>query len=177
MKLALHEVIISAAIAKLSAGLPSRIAAINTEAGPASGRWEVQLNVPSESDVFPFGIDGDPSRFPAYIVGHGVSGDEFAEEGPHSLGMSMSLAVAVIESDADRQRLGWKLTRQQRAILEVLWDDEPKERLANPNGGIDAAYSLRPEGGRPGRALAFDEKSSLWLDMTVLYFRAWRVEE
>lgn len=177
--LQLTEILIEAAIAKLREGLPARIAAINTEHGPASGMTDIVLGVPSESDIYPFGIDGDPSRFPSFIVGQAPAGSDFSQEGAHSLVVSTQLVVAVVDADSDRQRLGYKLIRHERAIIETIWDDEPQERLANPdpNAGTEAAYSIVPEATRPGRALTHDENASLWLDMQVIYFRAYRVEE
>lgn len=177
--LQLTELLIEAALHKLKQGLPARIATINAEAGPASAHTEVTISVPSDDDYYPFGSDQIP-RCPAIVVTEGSDGAEFTGEGPHSLSVQQQIHVAVIDEDPQRQRLGYKLLRLRRAVIETMWDDDPKEQLPNPEGGAAAAYHLQVERVIPGRV--FDVRddetaASLYRQMSHVLFRAWRVED
>jgi hypothetical protein len=175
--LQLTELLVDATVAKLRNGLAARVAAINAEKGPPSGHTDIAIDAPGADDIIAFGSD-TIHRYPTIVVTQGRDGIDFSDgEGPHSLGISDQILVGVMEADQQRQRLGYKLLRQVRAVTEVLWDDEPGEALAHPFEGGFAAYHIRLESMRPGPVYGHDTETSMWKDTYEIVFRAERVEE
>lgn len=171
------ELLIEATVAKLRNGLEARVAAINAQKGLSVDQDDITIVAARPEDVLPFGGD-TIHRWPTIVVTQGREGiDQFTIEGPHSLGIRDQILIGIMETDANRQRLGYKLLRQARAVAEVLWDDEPKERLLNPHDGTEAAFAIQFETFRPGPAFGHDDERSLWKDTYEIILRASRVEE
>jgi hypothetical protein len=138
LSLKLGEVIVDAAIAKLNTGLAARIAAINTEKNDS-------VTIVAPVNIYPFGKpQGLLADFPAYVVTVYGESPVYEKEGAHGFIYSEGLAVMVAEQDPDRERIGRKLLRHQRAIIETLWDDQPREQLTN------SAFTLEPVKHIPG---------------------------
>jgi hypothetical protein len=159
----LEEPVIDAAIAKLRQGLSSRLTAINTEF--ADG---IPLPVPASESVFPFGVP-DASVVPLIVVTDGGTGEStFQEEGPHGLTANYALVVMVCDQDANREWLGRKLLRLERACLEVLYDDPPAEQLVieRPDGTITYPY-IKPVRTVPGPVFNPENDETM--------FRQWRI--
>lgn len=172
--LQLTSLLIDALVAKLADGIGARVAEIN-----AFYADSLQIAEPDRSDIYRFGQSEFP-RTPAFIVTEAADGADVTEEGPHSLSLEDHLVVAIVDQDVDRATLGTRLLRLRSAVVATVWDDDPKERLPNPSGGIDAAYSIKVEGWRPGRALEIveeDSGTSVYRSMDIVLFRALRAEE
>jgi hypothetical protein len=146
VELRLTEYVLDAVIAKLKTGMTARIATINND----SGNVQAVVGTPLDQDFYLGGASSIPSgRYPAIIVtdGGGNEGATFEEEGPHHLNLMLEVVVFILDEDSDRQRLARKLLRLEKAVVEVLWDDEPKERIIITND--DQPY-LRPARIQPG---------------------------
>lgn len=136
--LRLGETIVDAAVAKLNAGIAARIAEINLEKSDT-----IALDVPT--DIFPFGKpQGLLAQFPCYVVTVYGESPVYEKEGSHGFIYAEGIAVMIAEQDPDRERIGRKLLRHQRAIVECLWDDAPREALTQ------FAYTLEPVKHIPG---------------------------
>jgi hypothetical protein len=125
--LSLSEPVLDAIIFKLKNGVAARIAAINAETTD-----NVTLGVPLDDDFYLGGAANIPGgRTPAFIITDGGSAESggFTEEGPHSLVLTLSVIVFMLDEDSDRQRLARRLLRLERAVIETLWDDPPLERV------------------------------------------------
>jgi len=158
--LALGEAVIDAMIAKLANGLETRVAAINAAAGDGG-----LVVTPVGRDAMYFGGVTEIPSAPAAIVFQLPSDGEHEAEGPHSFVWLAEFGVAVVEEDYDRQRLARKLMRQIKAVVEVLWDDEPKESLA------DGAFHLQFIRDDPGPVQEPAQEGSFWRAMHVAIFR------
>lgn len=132
--LGLSEVMIDAAIAKLVNGAAARCAAVN-----AGKNDSISVEAPAQADIIPFGSPAGPlQKAPAYVVTTFGESPVYQPEGAHGFMYSDTIAVMILEEDPDRQRVGRKLLRQQRAVIETLWDDHPREALAG------AAFLFQP---------------------------------
>jgi hypothetical protein len=162
-QLQLSEPVIDAALLKLRTGMASRLQAINTQFADNMPLW-----IPSDSDFYFAGV-ADSAPIPLVVVTDGGTGDQgrFAEEGPHSLAIQLQLVVLVCDQDADRQRLARKLLRLERAVTEVLYDDEPKEQLVVTVDGVTNYPYIRPARLVPGPVFNPEDDSSM--------FRQWRI--
>lgn len=170
--LGLGEPIVDAVIAKLQAGVPARIATIN--AADTNG---VTVTAPSDDDYYFGGADQIP-RAPAYIVTEGrpADGALYENEGPHSFIYADTIVVAVYDEDVDRQHLARKLLRHKRAIIEAVWDDDPKERLADANGN-SVAFHIAPITHEPGPVLdPEDTGSQTWRGYHAVVFTTRKAE-
>ena len=130
--LKLREPLIDAVIAKLKAGYSTRVTTIN-----AADTLGIAIAAPSDADYY-YGRARDIPRVPALVV-CGMPGSDFNEEGAHSFLFSTLIAVIAIDEDSDVSRLARKLDRHERAILETVWDDDPKEALTG------SAYRIFPQ--------------------------------
>ena len=165
--LRLGEYALDAAIAKLKVGMPARCAAINAEFSD-----EILVQPPSEDDYYLGGVTELP-RAPAVIVTEGEATIEY--EGTHSFMYSLSLVLFVVEQDSDRQRLARKLLRQQRAVIETLWDDPPQEALEHPLTNR-RVLNLRPDRILPGRVFEPEDEGAFWRASSVVVFTATQAE-
>jgi len=129
--LKLREPIIDAVIDKLKAGYPTRVATIN-----GADTKGITIAAPSNDDYF-YGRKREIARVPAIIVA-GLPGSSFDEEGAHSFLYATQLVVFAIDEHAEVETLARMLDRHERAIIETLWDDAPKESLTG------SAFRLRP---------------------------------
>jgi hypothetical protein len=132
--LQLSEAIIDAMITKLSAGLAARVTAIN-----AADTAGVTIHAPTR---FLIGgpDDGIPPPEPAIVFVEIGASQEYTEEGPHAFMYQADIAVFSFELDTSRAQLARKLLRQSRAVIEVLWDDAPKESLT---GAANRCFPVR----------------------------------
>lgn len=158
--LTLGEAAIDAVIAKLAAGLEARVAAINASAGDGG----LVITPVGRDDMYFGGVSALP-RAPGLIVFQLPTDGEHEAEGPHSFVWLADIGVAVVEEDFDRQRLARKLMRQTKAVVEVLWDDEPKESLAD---GLFHVKFVRDD---PGPVQEPASEDSFWRAMHVAIFR------
>lgn len=158
ISLQLAEPIADAMIAKLQTGLGARIATIND--ADTNG---ITLAVPQ---LFFVGgtPDGLPPTQPAIVVTE-LPGDQDWPESSHSFVYTTHFLVYVFELDHDRQVLGRRLWRQARAFTEVLWDDDPRQRLAD----IDAY--VMPKRVRPGPVFDPTEDKSMWSGLYGVVFK------
>jgi len=159
--LKLGEVIVDAMIAKLNAGVAARITAINAEKNDA-------VIVEAPHDIFPFGLPGPLAQAPCYVVTEFGESPVYQEDGPHAFAFADHLAVMIVEEDPDRERVGRKLLRQARAVIECLWDDAPREALTG------SAYTLRPFRHIPGPTFEPNpaESISAWRSHYIVVFQA-----
>lgn len=164
VSLNLSEVIIDAAIAKLNAGIAARIATLN-----AAKNDSVTLVAPV--NIYPFGKpQGLLADFPAYVVTVYGESPVYEKEGAHSFIYSEGIAVMVAEQDPDRERLGRKLLRHQRVIIETLWDDAPREALTN------SAFTLEPVKHIPGPIFEPNDDSPVYEGYFIQVFIARQLE-
>jgi hypothetical protein len=159
--LKLGEVIVDAVIAKLANGIETRCAAVNQEKNDG-----VVVEAPHQ--IFPFGLPGPLAQAPCYVVTEFGESPVYQEDGPHSFAFQDLVAVMIVEEDPDRERVGRKLLRQARAVIECLWDDEPREALAG------SAYTLRPFRHIPGPTFEPNpaESISAWRSHYIVVFQA-----
>lgn len=157
--LTLGEAAIDAILAKLEAGLEARVAAINAQ---SSDDWTI--TPVARGDMYFGGVSALP-KAPGLIVFQLPTDGEHEAEGPHSFVWLADFGVAVIEEDYDRQRLARKLMRQVKAVVEVLWDDEPREALA------DGLFHLKFVRDDPGPVQEPAQEGSFWRAMHVAIFR------
>jgi hypothetical protein len=144
VELKLGETIITAFVAKLVEGMPARIAAINEQYG--------------DIEILP--------ETPAVFVMEGRG--QFIDLGAHSMTYQPEILVSIVESDSDMDALSRRLQRQARAILEVLWDDDPKEAAEFEGGRVTHIRPLRTQ---PG--VVFDpESETKWRGFYTIVFRA-----
>jgi hypothetical protein len=157
VELKLGETIITAFVAKLVEGMPARIAAINEQYG------DIEIRPPV---AYFTGRKKDLPETPAVFVMEGRG--QFIDLGAHSMTYQPEILVSVIESDSDMDALSRRLQRQARAILEVLWDDDPKEAAEFEGGRVTHIRPLRTQ---PG--VVFDpESETKWRGFYTIVFRA-----
>lgn len=160
--LALSEAIMDAAITKLRAGLAARVAVIN--AADTAG-----VTITTPASFYLGGAGPLAPQEPAVIVTE-LPSQDYSEEGQHSFIFTTDLFVAVYDMDTDRQVLARKLLRQARAVVEVLWDDDPKEALTG------SAMHLRPVRHAPGPVFEPTDDRTLWSALYGVVFRAVQLE-
>lgn len=167
------EVLVDALVAKLKNGLGARIDTINSEYNDG-----IDLLTPTAGDYYTSGLSSIP-RAPAVIVAEGPMQLNPDLESPHSFITDTALGVYVLDQDTDRQRLGKRLQRLARAVIETAWDDAPLEQLVAVNGPRPnqvCAYRLMVQGTQPGRV--FDpETDDSWRGFYLVTFRATQIEE
>lgn len=159
------EALVDACIAKLQAGIPTRIAAINAAATDG-----IVLDVPQNADYYTALIDQLPNA-PSIIVYAGPA--QWTGEGSHSFSdVAYDLCVYILEEDLDRQVLGRRLQRHQNAITECLWDDAPKEQAgATGANGQPIVWRLRPRTTTPS-PLFSGEQADSWRGYYLVIFQA-----
>jgi hypothetical protein len=164
-KLKLGEVIVDAAVAKLKAGMAARVATINADyndaAVIAAPKTTGGSNPLDGSDYFTAAQESFAST-PAIFVMEGPATLD-AGESPHEFITVTKLLVFVADQDANRQVLGKKLQRLARAVIEVIWDDAPQEKLTAvaPFANQDAAWRIHLESTTPGRVFEPSEGDEL----------------
>ena len=162
VSLKLAEPLVEAVKAKLILNMAARVATINDDASlPAI---TPALKPPATSDFFTSGLSLMPPNQPAFVIAEGAMEIVPDTEGPHSFIAATEVAVYILEADPDRQQLGKRLTRQARAVIESLWDSDPKEALVKADGS-PLAYRLTPTRTAPGPVFDPDQETS--------FFRAW----
>jgi len=169
--LQLEEYVVNAAVAKLQNGLAARVTAINAEFAddaPIDG---------GNVRILKFGATLE-SPGPLLIVTDGGTpqGGSFHEEGPHSLVFEFDLVVLVKDDDFDRDRLGRKLLRWQRAVIEALWDDDPKEQLVVTVGGFTNQPWITPTQRVPGPIFNAQSSDSLLSSFRIVVFQVTKRE-
>ncbi len=156
------ETIVDAVIDKLKLGMEARVQQINAQVNDG-----ILISPPGDDDYYRWGQDLI-TRTPAIIVTEGEG--EYGEEGPHSFILTDEIPVYILDEDTDRNRLGAKLIRLQRAVIETIWDDQPREALTN------AAFRIFPSRHIPGRVFEPDEDHSMWRAYRIVVFTAQRAE-
>lgn len=163
--LKLSEVIVDAAIAKLRNGVPARAAAITVEKDDG-----IVIEAPADSDIYPFGAPGPIQKAPVYIVTPFGESPMYQGDGPHGFIYGDQLAVMILEEDLDRERVGRKLLRQQRVVIETLWDDAPREALDG------SAFTLEPVRHILGPTFEPTDDTSSWRAYLIQVFRVQQQE-
>lgn len=156
----LGEVVVDDMIAKLRAGLPGRLAAINVEMDDA-----ITMIAPQDTDYFG-GRKADFPNTPSVFVMEGPA--RFKQEGSHGLLSDFQILVYVFEAGQDGEQLRRRLQRQVRAIIECLFEDEPRERTAN-------GFNLTPVRTVPGRAFVPDSAHE-WRGYYTVIFKVEQLE-
>lgn len=162
--LRLGEVVLDAIKTKLAAGLAARVAEINLEKSDTV----TILAVPA-TDIYVGGATTLP-RAPCIVVFQMPTDGEHEAEGSHSFVWVADIGVAVVDEDVDRGNLARKLLRQVRAVTEVLWDDDPMERLTG------SAHHLKFIRDDPGPVQDPASEDAAWRAMHLVIFRAWQLE-
>lgn len=164
--LKLGEAIVDAAIAKLVNGAAARCAAVNTEKNDS-----IVIEAPAQADIIPFGSPAGPlQKAPCYVVTTFGESPVYQSEGPHGFFYGEQVAVMILEEDPDRQRVGRKLLRQQRAVIETLWDDPPREALEG------SAFMLKPFRHLPGPTFEPTNDVSAYRSYLIQIFLATQLE-
>jgi hypothetical protein len=165
------EQVVEAAVAKLKSGLGAREATINGDFNDA-----VTISPPDDASYYTAGKESFVS--PAIFVIEAESLIDPNTEAQHSLEIDVRFAIYVADQDADRQHLGKKLQRHARAVTEVIWDDDPKEKLNGvaPFAGQTAAWRVTPIGTTPGAAFQPDQPDAYGAYYIVI-FNARTLEE
>lgn len=157
----LGEVAVAGIKAKLQAGMPARIATINAEKAdslpmlaPANdsyfeGRMEILANVPA---IF-------------ILEGKG----RFTDEGSHSLIFTTTIRVCIVEGAENGPRLAIRLQRQARAVIEVLYDDQPLEATTS-------SFQVSPLSILPGRVFEQTDEKDGWRSSYDVHFLVKQVE-
>ncbi len=164
--LKLAEVVIDAVIAKLQAGMPARVAAVNAEKAD-----DVTIAAPSNDRYYVGGTDILTQTDPAVIVTELPAAGDWEWEGPDQLTVELLILVAVFDLDSDRERLARKLMRQARCAAEAVWDDSPRGALT---GGV--AFHIRPVRVSPGPVFDPQEQRSMFTQLYGVVFEARRIE-
>lgn len=157
----LGEPLVEAMVEKLKLGMPARISQINAEL------TDMVMAAPADGSYFTGRVLDFPLT-PAVFVMEGPA--RFAPEGAHGLRTEFDILVYVGESDQNGQLLARRLQRQVRAVIETLWDDEPREALAG------SAYNLHPIRTTPGTVFEPSSTDTSWRAFYVVVFRAEQLE-
>jgi hypothetical protein len=171
VSLKLTERIVNDVITKLKAGYATRVATINAEFADSA-----TIAAPASGSYFASGLQHIPDA-PAICVVEGRQDFTRDQEGPHGLVSNTEFLVYILDQDPDRQVLGRKLMRHARAVIEVLWDDAPKESLWDGNGGatMNSAFYIHPLRTIPGRV--FDPNADdQWRGFYIVVFTARQIE-
>ena len=162
--LRLAEVIVEAVKAKLQQNMPNRVSEINQD--QSLPQLAPELQIPDNSSYYTSGLAAIPIT-PALIVAEGPA--RFTDEGPHSFITQTNIMVWILEADPDRQKLGKRLQRQARAVIESVWDDSPQETL------LGSAFRIFPLRTVPGRVFE-PEQDDTWRGFYAVEFIAQQTE-
>ena len=171
MNLRLSEPLIEAVKQKLIDNMPGRLAVIN--------------NDPNLPTIAPIGepqafytapLNPMPPAMPAVIVTDGNMTIAPETEGPHSFISDWAIAVLVVDENADRQILGKRLQRLTRAVMESLWDSDPKE-MVNLADGSNEAFRVFPSGVIPGPMLTEPDRPDVTRSFYTSVFSCRLLEE
>lgn len=169
--LKLNEAVVDAVVAKLKNGWPARAAAIN-----AATADDLAISAPrlaggaalDGSDFYKSGYGSIPQA-PACFVVEGPA--EFTEEGAHGFIFMPMILVRVLEEAADRQQLATKLRRQARCVIEVLYDDAPREVLFEAGTQTILAHRIFPIEAAPGPTFRPENETDLFRSHYDVIFR------
>lgn len=171
-RLKLGEVLTESMIAKLQQYMPGRAQAINQFFG---NQDITQIKAPANEN-YHGGRVSDVAVVPSIYVLEGPS--KFAAEGQHGLMTETEMLVYIADADQTGPLLAKRLQRQCAAIIESLWDDEPKEALivqSGPFSGITSAFRLWPQRTIPGSVFEPDAEHE-WKAFYTVVFNARQVE-
>lgn len=162
------DALVEAFVWKLRQGMPDRVQKINQQS-----QDDCVLAAPDEALYFTGRVRELPQT-PAIFVMEGRT--QYREEGSHGLNSVVEVFVHILESDQDGPRLNRRLRRQKKAVIETLWDDEPREKLIHPHTGQTVAHHLKPVRTLPGPTT---EPAGVdgWRSFYVVVFRALMIEE
>jgi hypothetical protein len=170
MNLKLSEPLIEAAKAKLQANMPGRVATINAD----SSLPDIQPALTAPAAYYTAPLSPMPPAMPAIVVMDGALAIEPLSEGPHSFITNTQIGVFIVEEHQDRQVLGKRLQRLSRAVIESLYDGDPKERLAISDG--TEAFRLMPLRTEPGPVFDADRPDT-YRSFYLVIFMVTQVEE
>lgn len=156
----LGEVVVADVIAKLKEYMPQRTTTINAEKSDA-----IQIVAPDE-DAYFRGREINFPATPAIFVMEGPT--RFHNEGSHGIISEMQVIVYIFESDQTGEQLAVRLQRQARAVIESLFDGDPKERTAN-------AFNVMPLRTVPGTVFQ-PEAATSWRGFYTVVFKVEQLE-
>lgn len=163
-ELRLDEVIVDAVIAKLQNGWAARAALINTEKND-----DIQIVAPDVGFYFA-GRMQELAGTPAVFVLPGKG--QFKETGAHSMQSVYPIYVHLVDQDETGPRLARRLMRQERAVIEVIYDDDPKEALyVAGQSVVKSAFRIFPQETIPGPVFQPSGNAG-WRGTYVVVFRA-----
>lgn len=165
----LGETIVDALIAKLQAGW-------GTRAGLISAEYDDDLTIEApDLSSYHVGRQTEIALIPACFVLAGPA--SFVQEGPHGLISVHQINIHVVEQEQTGPRLARKLLRQTRALIECLYDDEPKEQAFVANSEtVISAYDLTPLRTIPGAVFQPDARFESWRGSLQTVFTAKQLE-
>jgi hypothetical protein len=162
--LRLDEVIVDAVVAKLQAFWQPRIDAISVE--KADG---IVCVAPDRGFYFTgrmTQLPGAPAVF--ILAGTGT----FREEGAHSMKSTYEIHVHIVEQGQTGPELARRLMRQARAVIEVLYDEQPQESLyVAGSDTVKSAFRIFPLRTIPGSVFQPSGPDG-WRGTYVIVFRA-----
>lgn len=163
--------VVDSAVAKLQAGWQLRANQINLDYGDL-----ITIAAPA-NELFYTGRVQQLPACPACFVMEGPT--SFKEEGAHNLMSEMDLLVYIFDEDFDGPRLAKRLQRQTRAVIETIYDDEPREKLSSVGPFIadatQSVYRIRPFRTIPGTVFQPDAGDQ-WRAFYIVVFRACQYE-
>lgn len=165
------EVITAAVKAKLQANMPTRVEAINVEKND-----DVTVAVPDINRYFTAARRLIAPGGSAILIMDGPMTILRGGEGFHSLSTVTKVGVWVMDEDADEERLSLRLLRLTRAVIESLWDGDPKEQLNYSDGTPQLAWKLWPEQTVPGTPYQPEGPGSNLREFYLTVFAASRLE-
>jgi hypothetical protein len=164
----LDEVIVDAVIAKLQQFWPDRIGQINAEKDDG-----IVCAAPDPSAYF-VGRMQQVNLMPAVWVLAGPG--KFVEQGAHSLVSNYEIQVYLTDQDQTGPQITRRLMRQERAVIEVLYDDPPQESLYVAGSDIvQSAFRIFPARTVPG-AVFQPSGQDTWRGTYLIVFQAQQEE-
>lgn len=170
--LRLSEPIIEAVRQKLRDNMPGRVAVINAD----QSLPDLQPPLKAPDAYYTAPRNPLPPSMPAIVVMDGAMTIAQNNEGPHSLITETEIAVFIVDEHPDREVLGKRLQRLNRAVIESLWDGEPQERLVLADGSF-AAFRIFPSRVTPGPMLDNPDRPDVPRSFQVTVFQVRQLEE
>lgn len=158
--LKLGETAVKDIVAKLKLYMPAAVALVNGDR--ADG---IEIVAPGEQDYYT-ARTADFQTAPAIFVMEGPT--RFSQEGSHGLMSDIQVLIYVAESDITGELLAKRLQRQTAAVIDSLYNQEPREKTAN-------GWDLQPWRTIPGSVFKPDADHD-WRGFYVTVFKVKQLE-
>ena len=158
--LKLGETAVEDIVRKLKLYMPAAVALVNADR--ADG---IEIVAPGEQDYYT-ARSAEFAVTPAIFVMEGPS--RFKQEGSHGLLSSIQVLIYVAESDVTGELLGKRLQRQVAAVIDSLYNQEPREKTDN-------GWNLQPLRTIPGSVFKPDHQHD-WRGFYVIVFKVEQLE-